>query len=414
MVIFIIHPYFPGQFKHLVPYLASNKENQVYFLANYNEADTKLENVKLVLYNSYSDKQKQWIDSTNILVNAAEATLYGQATIKAMIYLRDRKNIIPDIIIGHTGWGSLLYCKDIYPNVPVIGYFEWYYHALKSDGWWWEDEVPTTYQKIAVRTKNMHHLLSLESCDVGICPTKWQFNQFPTEYHSKLNIIHEGINTQFFIPNKQPLVLNDLQLPNDIELVTYATRGLEIYRGFPYFMDAIRILLKKRPKLHIVIAGKDKVYYGLKLPDKTFLQAEKEKGQFDTERVHFVGFRNKLDYLKILQASDCHVYLTRPFILSWSLLEAMSCEVPIVSSSVPPVQEVIKDNINGLLADFRSPEDIANKIEILLDNKEKARLLGQQARQTILQRYNLMDCLHTYDNLINKVVKQSKTPRLKV
>ena len=91
MVIFIIHPYFPGQFKHLAPYLASNKENQVYFLANYNEADTKLENVKLVLYNSYSDKQKQWIDSTNILVNAAEATLYGQATIKAMIYLRDKK-----------------------------------------------------------------------------------------------------------------------------------------------------------------------------------------------------------------------------------------------------------------------------------------------------------------------------------
>lgn len=405
MVIFIIHPYFPGQFKHLAPYLASNKENQVYFLANYNEADTKLENVKLVLYNSYSDKQKQWIDSTNILVNAAEATLYGQATIKAMTYLRDQKNIIPDIIIGHTGWGSLLYCKDIYPNVPVIGYFEWYYHALKSDGWWWEDEVPTTYQKIAVRTKNMHHLLSLESCDVGICPTKWQFNQFPVEYRFKLNIIHEGINAQFFIPNKQPLALNGLQLSNDIELVTYATRGLEMYRGFPYFMDAIRILLKKRPKLHIVIAGKDKVYYGLKLPDKTFLQAEKEKGQFDTERVHFVGFRNKLDYLKILQASNCHVYLTRPFILSWSLLEAMSCEVPIVSSSVPPVQEVIKDNINGLLADFRSPDDIANKIEILLDNKEKARLLGQRARQTILQKYNLMDCLHTYDNLINKVVK---------
>ena len=406
MVIFIIHPYFPGQFKHLAPYLASNKENQVYFLANYNETDTKLKNVKLVLYNSYSDKQKQWIDSTNILVNAAEATLYGRATIKAMIYLRDQKNIIPDIIIGHTGWGSLLYCKDIYPNVPVIGYFEWYYHALKSDGWWWEDEVPTTYQKIAVRTKNMHHLLSLESCDVGVCPTKWQFNQFPAEYRFKLNIIHEGINTQFFIPNKQSLILNDLQLPNDIELVTYATRGLEMYRGFPYFMDAIRILLKKRPKLHIVIAGKDKVYYGLKLPDKTFLQAEKEKGQFDTERVHFVGFRNKLDYLKILQASDCHVYLTRPFILSWSLLEAMSCEVPIVSSSVPPVQEVIDDNINGLLADFRSSDDIANKIEILLDNKEKARLLGQQARQTILQKYNLMDCLHAYDNLINKVVKQ--------
>ena len=405
MVIFIIHPYFPGQFKHLAPYLASNKENQVYFLANYNETDTKLKNVKLVLYNSYSDKQKQWIDSTNILVNAAEATLYGRATIKAMTYLRDQKNIIPDIIIGHTGWGSLLYCKDIYPNVPVIGYFEWYYHALKSDGWWWEDEVPTTYQKIAVRTKNMHHLLSLESCDVGVCPTKWQFNQFPAEYRFKLNIIHEGINTQFFIPNKQPLVLNDLQLPNDIELVTYATRGLEMYRGFPYFMDAIRILLKKRPKLHIIVAGKDKVYYGLKLPDKTFLQAEKEKGQFDTERVHFVGFRSKLDYLKILQASDCHVYLTRPFILSWSLLEAMSCEIPIVSSFVPPVQEVIDDNINGLLADFRSSDDIANKIEILLDNKEKARLLGRQARQTILQKYNLMDCLHIYDDLINKVVK---------
>ena len=409
--IMILHPSFPAQYLHLAPYLARNPENNVYFLSKENSINSQLKNVTLALYGKPTEKEEEFVKTCGPLRPAAEAVVEGQAVERAMEWLAREKNIKPDVIIAHTGWGSTLYCKDLYPNVPIMGYFEWYYRADDSDCYWWPDEIPQIPNRISIRTRNAHHLMNLELCDAGVAPTQWQYDQFPDVYKPKIHIIHEGIDTQFCSPDpsgKPPgLILEDvnLNLPPETEIITYVSRGFEIYRGFPYFMDAIRLVLQRRPKAHVVVVGKDRICYGAQLKDTTYLKLEQEKGGYDTERVHFVGLRNRGDFQKILRASNCHIYLTRPFVLSWSFLEAMSFGCPIVGSKTPPVQEVMEDGVNGLLAEFRSPYHIARKVEELLDDPERARKLGQRARETIQERFELGKCLRKQEDLMYSLIR---------
>lgn len=411
MNIFILHPSFPAQYLNLAPYLARNPENKVTFLSKENSINAQLKNVTLALYKQPDEKTEKWFETCGPLRPAAEATVEGQAAVRAMEWIAKEKGVKPDVIIAHTGWGSTLYCKDLYPNVPIIGYFEWFYRAENSDSFWWPDEIPEMHNKISIRTRNAHHLLNLELCDAGIAPTQWQYKQFPEEYKPKLHVIHEGIDTRFCSPSpdgKRPgLVLDDvkLNLPEGTEILTYVARGFEMYRGFPYFMDAIRIVLSRRPNLHVVVVGKDRICYGAQLQDTTYLTEEKKKGGYDTNRVHFVGLRNRGDYQKILRASSCHVYLTRPFVLSWSFLEAMSFGCPIVGSRTPPVEEVMEDNVNGLLAEFRSPYHIARKIEEILDDPDRAKKLGERARETVQERFELMKCMRAQEDLMYSLLR---------
>ena len=411
MNIFILHPSFPAQYLSLAPYLAQNPENTVTFLSKENSINTNLKGVTLALYAKPNEKATKWMETCGPLRPAAEAVVEGQSVVRAMEWLAREKQLKPDVIIAHTGWGSTLYCKDLYPDVPIMGYFEWYYLSHDSDCYWWADEIPQMPNKISIRTRNAHHLLNLELCDVGVTPTKWQYKQMPEVYKPKIKIIHEGIDTKFCSPapsGKRPgLVLDDvkLNLPEGTEIITYVSRGFEIYRGFPYFMDAIRIVLRNRPNAHVVIVGKDRICYGAQLKDTTYLKEEEKKGGYPTDRVHFVGLRNRGDYQKILRASSCHVYLTRPFVLSWSFLEAMSFACPIVGSKTPPVEEVMENNVNGLLAEFRSPYHIARKIEELLDDPELGKKLGEKARETILERFELMKCLRAQEDLMYSLVR---------
>ena len=407
MQIFFLHPSFPAQYLNLAPYLARNPENVVTFLSKENSVGVNFNGVRLALYGKPSERESEWIKTCGPLRPAAEAVVEGQAVVRAMEWLAKEKNLKPDVIIAHTGWGSTLYCKDLYPNVPIMGYFEWYYLAEDSDCYWWPDEIPQMPNKISIRTRNAHHLLNLDAISrdnggIGIVPTKWQHSQLPEVYKPKVKIIHEGIDTQFCSPDpsgKRPgLILDDVKinLPEGTEIITYVSRGFEIYRGFPYFMDAIRLVLKRRPKAHVIVVGKDRICYGAQLKDTTYLKEEEKKGGYDTERVHFVGLRNRGDYQKILRASSC---------LSWSFLEAMSFGCPIVGSKTPPVEEVMEDNVNGLLAEFRSPYHIARKIEELLDDPERGKLLGQRARETVLERFELYKCMRAQEDLMYSLIR---------
>ncbi len=411
MNIFFLHPSFPAQYLNLAPYLARNPENTVYFCAKDNSINSQLKGVTLALYGKPTEKEEEYIKNAGPLRPAAEAVVEGQAVIRALQWLARERNMKPDVIIAHTGWGSTLYCKDIYPKVPIIGYFEWYYLADDSDCYWWPDEVPQIGNRVSIRTRNAHHLMNLELCDAGVTPTQWQYKQMPEAYKPKINVIHEGIDTNFCSPDpsgKPPgLVLEDinLNLPEGTEIITYVARGFEIYRGFPYFMDAIRLILERRPKTHVVVVGKDRICYGAQLKDTSYLKEEEKKGGYPTDRVHFVGLRNRGDFRKILRASSCHIYLTRPFVLSWSCLEAMSFGCPMVCSKTPPVQEVMEDGVNGLLAEFRSPYHIARKVEEMLDDPERARKLGMAARETILDRFELMKCMRKQEDLMYSVLR---------
>lgn len=405
MKILIIHPSFPGQFLNLALYLAANPENEVLFLAKVNNINASLKGVKLALYKEPPAPAKE---THPYLSTAAQAIAEGQQTVRVLEEMRRREGYVPDVVVGHTGWGNLLFLKDVYPEVPVLGYFEWYYHAQHSDSCWWPDESLSLDGQMSVRMKNAHHLLSLEACDAGYTPTRWQYDQFPEEFRYKLTVQHDGIDTEFCRPSAKPvgLKLEDvgIDFAAGTEIVTYVSRGFEVFRGFPYFMDAMRLLLKKRPKLHVIVVGADRVCYGAKLPGTSYLKEEKKKGGFDEKRLHFVGVRNRGDYRKILQASSCHVYLTRPFVLSWSMLEAMSFGCPLVASKTPPVEEVVTDGVNGLLAEFRSPRHIARRVEEVLDDRALAARLGLKARQTILERYELQRSLSRIEDLMYRLL----------
>ena len=195
-------------------------------------------------------------------------------------------------------------------------------------------------------------------------------------------------------------------MPEGTEFISYVSRGFEPIRGFDKFMDAIRIVLQHRPNTHVVLAGNDMVCYGNKSADgKTYKEIEEENGGYDKERVHFVGSLNRGDYKNLLQASSCHVYLTRPFVLSWSMLEVMSFGLPLVASATPPVMEVVEDGVNGLLAEFRSPQHIAKRIEEMLEDRAMAKRLGKAARQTIMERYDLIHCMRQTEELLYRALR---------
>ena len=405
MNILFLHPNFPAQFLYLARYFGQNPKNKVFFLTK-NTNNNRLAGVNVVVYKDPRAVTPQIHPYVSPL---EEAVLDGQQVYKAVNELRQKAGFVPDIIIGHTGWGSTLYMKDMYPKVPLIGYFEWYYRSHGSDVGYWDDETVAPDSELRIRTRNAHHLLNLAACDARYCPTQWQKQQFPAEYQPLMQVLHEGTDTKFCRPDRNcKLVLPQLKLDlsGAQEIVTYVSRGFESYRGFPQFMDAVRILQQRRPNCHVVLVGADSTFYGPPpAPNKTYKQCELEKGGLDLSRLHFTGRIDKESYLKVLQASTVHVYLTRPFILSWSMLEAMAAGVCLVASATPPVQEVVEDGVNGLLANFRSPEHIASRIEEALQDQPLRARLGKAARETVIERYALDKCLRQQVNFVYSMLK---------
>ncbi|OGI20594.1 MAG: glycosyl transferase family 1 [Candidatus Melainabacteria bacterium RIFOXYA12_FULL_32_12] len=405
MRILFLHRNFPAQFKHLINYFTQNPDNQVVFITGRKE--DSLPGVTKLAYNL---SRKVPDNAHRYLRFFEESILHGQASAQAALSLKNQ-GFIPDIIIGHS-WGNTLFIKDVFPDTPVLCYLEWFYRAYGSDvDFEKQGPLPVNLEAL-LRVKNSHILIDLYSCDHGISPTKWQHSQFPPEYHDKISIIHDGINTDHLKPDPEAkLVIPhlNLDLSEVKEIITYVSRGLEPYRGFHKFMEAVPHILERRPNAHIVIVGEDRVYYGSSLPNnKTYKQEMLEKISFDTSRVHFTGRISYDIYLKVLQASSAHIYLTYPFVLSWSMLEAMSAGCLVIGSNTPPVTEVIKDGENGLLVDFFSPQEIAERIDEVLNHPDQMKEIRIKARETILEQYDLKKLLPKQIELINDLTENSK------
>ena len=409
MNILFIHPNFPAQFWHLSSALAQMGGNKVWFLTTKTNGN-KIGGVTTVLYKRSREITKgihPWLEPVE------EAIIDGASVANALVQLRDQYHFKPDVIVAHTGWGSTLFCKDVYPDVPIVGYFEWYYNAIGGDAAFFPGETMTLDGQMRIRTRDSFHLLNLEACDVRFTPTQWQKKQFPERYQNGMIVVHEGVDTDFCRPKPgRKLVLpktetrEALDLSKCKEILTYVSRGLEPYRGYPQFISAVAMLTKRRPNLHVVIVGTDTTCYGTKPGDgKTWKQVMDEKVTYDKSRVHFVGHLNRPEYQMVMQASTVHVYFTRPFILSWSCLEAMSFGCAMVGSKTPPVQEVMVDGKNGLLANFRSPEHLALRIEELLDHPKLREKLGREARRTVLERYDMRDCLQKQIDMVFNAIQ---------
>ncbi|MGK7896837.1 MAG: glycosyltransferase, partial [Xenococcus sp. (in: cyanobacteria)] len=345
MRILFLHPNFPAQFRHLAAALGKNKTNQVMFGTNRREG--QIEGVTKVLY----EKSRSARTETHHYVRPLEnAVLEGQAVYRLAQTLRE-KRFTPDVVYGHSGWGPTLFVKDIFPKAKLLCYFEWFYRAHGSDADFDPSDPLNADDEARIRIKNAPILIDLYSCDRGLSPTSWQRQQFPKEFHDKIKVHHDGIDINYFHPipgAKLVLPRMNLDLSRVDELVTYVARGMEPYRGFPQLIETISILQKKRPQCHFVIVGKNRVAYGKTLPDnKTYKEVMLEKFPLDSNRIHFTGLLPYSEYLQVLQASSVHIYLTRPFVLSWSMLEALCTGCLIVGSDTPPVKEVIEDGVNG-------------------------------------------------------------------
>jgi glycosyltransferase involved in cell wall biosynthesis len=389
-----LHRNFPAQFRHLATHLAKEKNNQVVFLTNRKDS-YDIPGVNKVLYGLHREVNPQ---THHYLKFVEESVLHGQGALRAAMKLR-KQGFIPDVIIGHS-WGPVSFMKDVYPEAKLIAHIEWFYNAHNSDIDFITPPQIDTCAK--TRYKNSHLLVDLYTCDKAITPTKWQLQQIPKEFHNKVSVIHEGIDTNYFKPDQNAVLkLEDREFTAKDEIVTYATRGMEPYRGFPQFMEAVSLIQKRRPNCHILIAGDDRICYGAKLPEgQTYKKQMLEKYSYDMDRLHFAGSLPYGEYLKLLQISSAHVYLTYPFVLSWSMLEAMSCGCTVLASSTPPVVEVLQDEVNGLLFDFFNPMEIADKVDFVLDNRGNLPHLGINARKTVVENYDLAKMLKLQLDLI--------------
>ncbi|MGB8273671.1 MAG: glycosyltransferase family 4 protein [Alphaproteobacteria bacterium] len=409
MKILFMHQNMPGQYKHLARLYAADSKNDVRFVTK--RKGVEIPGVKKYVYDLHREGHKAL---HHYLKPLEGAVLYGQAAARTLFQLK-KSGFVPDVICVHPGWGEALYVKDIYGEVPLLGYFEFYYHASGADVGFDPDTPVSLDDMCRIRTKNANNLLSLECCDAGVSPTKWQRSQFPEEFLYKIARIHDGIDTKVVAPDPAAR----LDLPNGKtvaagdEVVTYVARNLEPYRGFPSFMHAAEEICRRRPKCQIVIVGGDGVSYGRRLASgETYRAKMLSEVKIDPARVHFLGNVPYDRFLKVLQVSAAHVYLTYPFVLSWSMLEAMGAGCLVVGSDTPPVTEVLSDGRNGLLVDFFKPKQIADRVGEALDHKDRMAAIRTRARATVVERYDLSMCLKKHKKLIGDLAA-GKLPSVK-
>lgn len=400
MKILFLHPNMPGQYKHLARAFGAEGTHEIIFLTKHKHAE--IAGVKRI---TYALPRGPSPHTHRYLGLAEQAVLQGQEVWRMCKKLREQ-GFVPDIIIGHPGWGDGLFLREIFPSACLLFFFEFYYRAQGADVGF-DPADPVTPDDLArLRMKNITNQISLDIADFGICPTWWQHSVHPPEYRHKLCVLHDGVDVQVAAPDAAASYTtpSGRTFKKGDKVVTYIARNFEPYRGFPTFMQAAEILLRERPDIHILAVGADEVSYGKKAQGgKTYRQIWREKVSLDDARIHFTGTVPYGDLMKIFQVSAAHIYLTYPFVLSWSTLEAMACGVPLVASRTQPVMEVVQHEQQGLLVDFFSPRSVADGVLRMLDDAALAQRCSNGAREIVVQRYDLQKLLPLHMQLVRDV-----------
>ena len=416
MKILFVHQNFPGQYRELFAWLVAQGGHDIVFLTQ----RTGIGTVRGARVLTYRPHHRPAADAYALSKYWEETCGNGYGVALACRQL-DRDGFRPDIVLGHVGWGELTFLKEVWPDVPILGYFEYYFLA-KGGSVGFDPEFPASDQApFILHARNAVNFANLQTVDQGHSPTRWQRDTFPASFHDKLHVRHDGIRTDTLRPDPTAAVpLNRLgrSVTRDDEIFTYMARNMEPTRGFHTFMRALPHILDARPDARCLVIGGNAASYGKSSATEGGYRAEMERevgDRVDWARVHFLGRVPYDAYRQIIQISRCHIYLTVPFVLSWSLLEAMSMGATVVASDVAPVREVLTHGETGLLTDFFDPEALARQVADVLARPADYRALGPAARAHMVGAYDFHSvCLPDHIARINALVPREVALRAPV
>ncbi len=386
--ILFVHQNFPAQFGHIAAYLAKHKGFRCSF-ASQQPAGLRA-GIDCIQYKIKGGATEKTHYLSRTFENAA---WHSHALFQA---LEARADVKPDLVVAHIGFLSTALLRELY-DCPIVNYFEYYYHTVGADMDFRPEFPCPVINRLRAHMRNAKILLDLESCDVGYSPTRWQRSLFPRTYRNKLRVIFDGIDTALWKPS--PAALRCIQgrtVPPGTHIVTYVSRGMESIRGFDIFMKAARLLCERRKDVLFVVVGEDRVCYGGDLEftgARSFKDWVLARHNYDLSRFIFTGLLPTPALAELLAITDLHIYLTVPFVLSWSLLDAMACGATVLASDTPPVREMVTHGKTGLLTDFFDEERLAATAAKVLDAPQDFKHLGKAAVEMIRERYSLDVCL---------------------
>jgi glycosyltransferase involved in cell wall biosynthesis len=347
-----------------------------------------------------------------LAVRAEADLLRGHVAAETALSLK-AKGFDPKLIIGHPGWGETVLMKEVFPEAKVILHGEYFYRSEGGDvGFDPEFSTLTQEDRFRVAAKNFSMAYAYVEADRIVCPTAFQASLFPKTLQSSIRVIHEGIDTQVVQPrpNVKLKIKDGPILDRSTPVITFINRNFEPLRGFHIFMRALPALLKSVPEAHVVLIGNETgTGYGGGRKTGTWKEAmlAELEGQLDLSRIHFTGRVPHKYMLAALAVSSAHIYYTYPFVLSWSLLEAMASECFVIGSDTGPLGDAIKDGVNGRLLNFFDVEALSQAMIDACRNPGAADAMRVAARKTVVDNFDQKSiCQPAWLSLIDDVLAE--------
>ncbi len=384
MHVLFVHKNFPAQFGHIAARLISERGHRCSFLSETPEAVTA--GIRKLHYKAKGGAT----EATHYYSRTFENGIWNAEAVRQAAVALDGDP--PDLIVGHSGFGTTLFLRDRFKNAGLINYFEYYYRPDNSDLDFRADFPVAERDRLRSRARNAMILLDLEHCDAGYAPTPFQRSVLPSEFRDKVRVLHDGIPTDvWFRHDGLERRVGEHRFGPGTKLITYVSRGFESMRGFDIFMRAAKKICDRDPDVLFAVVGEDRIAYGgdeKHIDGKSFKAHVLAQDDYDLDRILFLGRLRPKTLAKLLSLSDLHVYLTVPFVLSWSLMDAMACGCAILASDTAPVRDVIAHGSNGLLVDFFDVDGLAGSALDLLSDPQLRRRLGAKAAATIAESYS--------------------------
>lgn len=404
MHVLFVHKNFPSQFGQIASHLVSEHRGQSTFVSEAPSAEN-VAGIRRIQYHAMGGATKGTHYCSRTFENQIAHSHGVYQTMKA------HPEVKPDLIVGHSGFGSTLFLRELY-GCPIINYFEYYYHSRNSDLDFRPDYPEPEINVLRARARNAILLLDLENCDAGYSPTDWQRSRFPPAYQPKIETIFDGIDCNFWRRrDAAPRRIGTREIPSGTRVVTYVARGFEAMRGADIFMKVAQRICAARPDVIFVVVGSERTYYGSErhhAGSKSFLDHVLTQDRYDLTRFIFTGQVRPQQLADIFSLSDLHIYLTAPFLIGWSLFDSLACGCVVLASDVGPVREVIEHERTGLLAGFFDLDALTTQALCVLADPQTFRPLGDAGAALINEKYSLSKILPRMLDFYKRTVQRGR------